>query len=1444
MKISVITPSFNQAQFLPFNLKSVASQQYPDVEHIIIDPGSTDGSTEIARAAGHAILIAEPDRGQSDGITKGFARATGDILTWLNSDDFYPSDQVLDLVARAFEQNSGIDVIYGKVNFVDDRGEFLRKGYVNPKAETLLESFHYQVGIVQPGLFMRRSVFEAVGGPSEQYEYCMDYEYWVRIASAGFKWKHVDEVLAHHRWWEGMKTSKGRDASLVEHMRVCSDYFGYIHWKWLDRYAEYLSSNKDGVVNHSTATDPDVKARTLRSVIERFVSQDMLRKLGHADGQQQRDTLDFIRKHAPELPRYYFNAEEISGMVESHPDPKATQRTAWHVFDGVDSKLRHYRTYKVPDNFHRAFDAKWYEGTLQSGRDKLRQLAERKKSDTCVIVANGPSLNNTDLSLLTDVDVIISNFATLNETLLKSATILTVTNTLVAEQADVLFNNLRTTKVLPVWLSHRINPTEETAFVGATVRPDFCTSLDSEFSWRSTVSYFNMQLAYALGYKRVLLIGFDHSYVQPDNVKEGDRIDQTGDDHNHFDPRYFKGKTWQAADTGNMETVYKLAKAAFEADGREIINCTVGGHLEVFRRGDLASELAAGNVLPGRSGDAPARHPRMLVFDLTRLGDGTATGEIKRNVLGDWPKDRYMQVYNANGSALGIIRPDAETVLAGASDLSPIDAAVAAFRPEVILYRPVPDAPLLHKAAMHIIRENADVPLVTWIMDDWIARLEQEDPGQFAVLDTDWRALLASSSLRLSISEKMSKVMETRYGGSFLPIANGVDPKDWPKTERPTGRPFTIRYGGGLADNMTADSVLRVAQAIENLACCGIEAQLEIQTRPIWHDKQGKRYSNLRRTSFYTDLLTSDQYRKWLSEADAVLIAYNFDAASLRYIGLSMANKMPECLASGAPLIAHGPAETATIAYLKQQDCAMVVETPDARAVAEAIMELVNRPDLAASLIGKARQVAFENHNIFRIRSQFASALISASKRARPQQLPPAEILRTQQAHVDEAGVVAHLLSARKGPEHVMLDVGAHFGTSAQYFDELGWTIHCFEPDPKNREKLVARFGNAKNVTIDPRAVSDKPASGVSFFSSEESTGISGLSAVRETHKESAKVDITTVAEIVRDQKITRVDFLKIDVEGFDFGVLKGVPWNRLKPDVVECEFEDAMTVALGHTWKDIADFLRGQGYHVYVSEWHPIVRYGIPHDWRRVYKYPGPSMDASAWGNFLAFREDPGFEVVSAAFNALVQFRARSKPSQLSHQRVASSERVPAVPLTKETDAPISPAFVQNLKKNTVRGSQALMKSLHITIKSLAGVLARRSRLLVLLVVLVLPASLITLHPAAEPYRWLILAAACLAAIFVSISYLGYNLRRFVQVLSRENADLRKQLRSVADELNEKAADADRRARSVEKRLRSLDTSEQDNVQHLRKMLTDSEIKLSAELRSTEARLQEADGV
>ena len=1388
LKISVITPSFNQAQFLPDNLRSVSTQTYSEVEHIVVDPGSTDGSTKLASEKEGVTLIAEPDRGQSDGITKGFMRSTGDILTWLNSDDYYPDDQVLTKVAAAFESHPDADIIYGNVDFVDENGKFLRKGFVNPNSDQLLESFSYQVGIVQPGVFMRRSVLDKLGGPSDQYEYCMDYEYWVRMAAAGLKWKFINTKLANHRWWSGMKTSSGRDKSLIEHMRVNAEYFGYIHWKWIDRYAEYLSTGKDGVVNHLVASSPVERSVNAQRTIHRFVTQDMMRTLSERSSLERLATKEYIERYAPEFKRYYARPQELEIASETNPDPDAEKHIAWRIMSAETRDRVRYNAYHVPNNFSRYFETNWYDAAIRRSQQRLIELS-RFRRDVCVIVGNGPSLQKTNLDLLKNADVIISNFATMHPQLAECASILTVTNDLVATQGAVDFNATKTAKVFPFWLANSINETSETAFVPATVEPIFNTELNGIFSWRSTVSYFNMQLAYALGYRKVLLVGFDHSYAQPRGMKEGDLIEQMKDDENHFDPRYFKGKTWQAADTTNMEKMYQLAKTAYEADGRDILNCTEGGKLEVFRRESLENQLAN---FSGIKTERPIQmqiaapqttristpKPRVLLIDMTKVGDATATGELKATLFADWPESAFMQIYNVKGGKFGVFSGGDEQFFANKDKevALNIEKLVKQFDPQVVLYRPTPETEALHRAAMILIY-RLQKPLVTWVMDDWPTAFAAKDPAAAATMERDWRSLLNRSAVRLSISNAMSKAFKSRYDLDFVAVANGIDPDDWPEPTHGDDNDLTVRYAGSLAENMTLSSIRTVAQAVERLADGGIDIKFEIKTRELWRQRAEPLFKDFKNTKFFVADLQPTEYRSWLADADITVIAYNFDDVSKSYVQYSLANKLPECLASGAPLLAVGPRDVATMATLENYDIGVRVTNNSVDDVAEALKRLSASPDQRHTLGAKARDVALQHFNVVDVRKKLAHALYVASRQTVRKTDAP-EKSREDGARVDETAVVAHILSGQRGRDHTMLDVGAHFGSSAAYFHELDWTIHCFEPDPANRKKLEARWGASTNISIDPRAVSDRPATGASFFSSVESTGISSLGAFRDTHKESARVDITTVGEIVEVHQIKHIDFLKIDVEGFDLSVLKGVPWDQLKPDVIECEFEDAKTVPMGHTWQDIADFLVVQGYKVYISEWHPIVRYGIPHDWRRVVLYnPAVGIAPDAWGNLLAFKNDPGLHAVQSAFDAKMQVRTKRAPSSVQPQQTKPTDSTAESASVRPSAAPIGPRpFYAHAAERLQKRSPLIYTVARLVLRGLAAMWRRR--LIVAPFALFIAFTFFTGLAQPELERKLLFSGgAAMLGISIVVLYLGWWTYHRIRVLTLEMSALRRAL-------------------------------------------------------------------
>ncbi|MCJ7694566.1 MAG: FkbM family methyltransferase [Anaerolineaceae bacterium] len=223
-----------------------------------------------------------------------------------------------------------------------------------------------------------------------------------------------------------------------------------------------------------------------------------------------------------------------------------------------------------------------------------------------------------------------------------------------------------------------------------------------------------------------------------------------------------------------------------------------------------------------------------------------------------------------------------------------------------------------------------------------------------------------------------------------------------------------------------------------------------------------------------------------------------------------------------------------------------------------------------------------------------------------------------------EAAIAFDVLTPA-GKQGIMFEIGAHHGGSLDPFARAGWRVFAFEPDANNRATLTETFGSLPNVQIDDRAVSDHLEDEVDFFTSKESTGVSGLSSFLPSHKASQKVSLTTLEKFIADNRLKTktIDFLKIDTEGFDFMVLKGFPWQGKKPLMILCEFEDAKTLPLGYSFHDLAEYLVDKGYDLIISEWHPVKKYGIPHHWKRFTTYPCTLENPKAWGNIFAVRDE-----------------------------------------------------------------------------------------------------------------------------------------------------------------------------------------------------------------------------
>jgi glycosyltransferase involved in cell wall biosynthesis len=226
MKVSVITPSFNQGKFIEKTIRSVLCQDYPDIEYIVVDGLSRDNTRYILDRYKDDIdhIIIEADEGQSDALNKGFEMATGDILAYLNSDDVYANQNVISTVVRYFQEND-VDVIYGLRYLVSEEGNFVN---VYPYRSFDQDIFVWCDYIPQECTFWTRSIFEKSGAfISQDFDFAMDYELWFRFLEHGARFLSVEEPFGLFRYYANQKSiAQWQQKGLPEIARLHEKYNG------------------------------------------------------------------------------------------------------------------------------------------------------------------------------------------------------------------------------------------------------------------------------------------------------------------------------------------------------------------------------------------------------------------------------------------------------------------------------------------------------------------------------------------------------------------------------------------------------------------------------------------------------------------------------------------------------------------------------------------------------------------------------------------------------------------------------------------------------------------------------------------------------------------------------------------------------------------------------------------------------------------------------------------------------------------------------------------------------------------------------------------------------------------------------------------------------------------------------------------------------------------
>jgi len=239
--VSVVTPVYNLASHIEETVLSVLAQDYPRLEYIVMDGGSTDGTLEILRRyEGRLKLFSGPDNGVAQAVNRGFQHSHGEIFTFLNGDDAYLPGAVR-TAAEYLSEHPEAGGVYGEAEWISEDGRVLGRYPTRAFDRELLRE---QCFICQPTCFLRREVFLQAGLLDERLRYAFDYDLWIRVARLAWLAK-IDAVLARVRMRRNSKTLGERRKVLLENLAILKRHYGYVPFAWVYSYTAYLVDKRD-----------------------------------------------------------------------------------------------------------------------------------------------------------------------------------------------------------------------------------------------------------------------------------------------------------------------------------------------------------------------------------------------------------------------------------------------------------------------------------------------------------------------------------------------------------------------------------------------------------------------------------------------------------------------------------------------------------------------------------------------------------------------------------------------------------------------------------------------------------------------------------------------------------------------------------------------------------------------------------------------------------------------------------------------------------------------------------------------------------------------------------------------------------------------------------------------------------------------------------------------
>jgi len=240
--VSIVTPAFQARRFIEETIESVLGQDYPHIEYVVMDGGSSDGTRELLARYGKRLqYVSEPDNGAADAINRGFERTRGAIFAWLNADDLYLPGAVSTAVRRLSEMPE-CAVVYGEGKWIDEYGGDL--GRYPVRMPYRREDFERECGICQPAAFMRREAFQTVGMLRPELLFTFDYDLWIRLARE-HQFAAVPDVLAASRMHRDNKTLGSRNGVFEENIGLLKQHYGYVPVNWVYGYLAYQRDGRD-----------------------------------------------------------------------------------------------------------------------------------------------------------------------------------------------------------------------------------------------------------------------------------------------------------------------------------------------------------------------------------------------------------------------------------------------------------------------------------------------------------------------------------------------------------------------------------------------------------------------------------------------------------------------------------------------------------------------------------------------------------------------------------------------------------------------------------------------------------------------------------------------------------------------------------------------------------------------------------------------------------------------------------------------------------------------------------------------------------------------------------------------------------------------------------------------------------------------------------------------